>query len=111
MGVFIRKTTLGCVLAMIMALGAAGAAQAAWSGVGTLTGGRYSHTATLLKDGRVLVAGGNDSAPLKSAQLYDPAANTWSSAGTMSLSRTGQAAGPPHSGQGPAARGRAPPPP
>jgi N-acetylneuraminic acid mutarotase len=108
MGVFIRKTTLGCVLAMIMALGAAGAAQAAWSGVGTLTGGRYSHTATLLKDGRVLVAGGNDSAPLKSAQLYDPAANTWSSAGTMSLARTGQAAALLDSGKVLVAGGMAP---
>ena len=42
---------------------------------------RFSHTATLLKDGRVLVVG------YHSGELYDPDADTWSSAGKMSRSR------------------------
>ncbi len=40
---------------------------------------RYAHTATLLADGRVLVAGGiNDQEQaLNSTELYDPASDTW----------------------------------
>ena len=92
MGVLVRKTALGCVLAITMALGLAGAAQAAWFGVGSLANGRYNHTATLLKDGRVLVVGGNDGSPLSSAQIYDPAANSWSNTASMGVARTGLAA-------------------
>lgn len=58
------------------------------SGTSTPTGSmatpRSAHTATLLRDGRVLVVGGyNDWAALVSAELYDPASGTWSSAGSM----------------------------
>jgi len=76
----------------MMAFAGAGVAQAAWSGTDALPSGRYDHTATVLQDGRVLVAGGYDSAPLASARLYDPKANAWSAAGSMNLARHGQAA-------------------
>jgi N-acetylneuraminic acid mutarotase len=92
MGVFVRKAALGAVLASLVALALAGVAQAAWSPVGALSGGRYNHTATLLNDGRVLVAGGSDSTALGSAQLYDPTTATWSNAAPMSVARAGQAA-------------------
>ena len=41
--------------------------------------GRYNDTATLLSNGKVLVTGGADpsGSPLSSAELYDPASNTW----------------------------------
>ncbi len=39
---------------------------------------RIGHTATLLPDGRVLIAGGVDADYLDSAELYDPVANTFS---------------------------------
>src|SRR3954453_21229573 len=91
MGGFVR-TTVGIVLAVTMALGAAGAAQAAWSGADSLSSGRYNHTATLLNDGRVLVAGGNNSRPLDSARLYDPATGRWSSAAPMNVAREGDGA-------------------
>ncbi len=42
---------------------------------------RYAATATLLPNGLVLVAGGFNTVsgtPLMSAELYDPATNTWS---------------------------------
>jgi len=57
---------------------------------------RSSHSATLLADGRVLVAGGStvSSAGAKgyvnntSAEIYDPAANTWTATPPMSAARS-----------------------
>lgn len=64
---------------------------------------RTQHTATLLADGRVFVTGGikaiNAADPiaslgdiLKSSEVYDPVANSWSSAASMSLPRVGHQA-------------------
>jgi len=49
-----------------------------WSSTGSLATARTGHTATLLPNGKVLVAGGGNDAgmPLRSAELYDPAAVT-----------------------------------
>jgi hypothetical protein len=51
---------------------------------------RSYHTATLLVDGRVLIAGGVDAggAPLASASIYDPATNAFTPAGSMSQARS-----------------------
>jgi N-acetylneuraminic acid mutarotase len=107
MGVF-RRMAAGGILAAAMTLAVTGAAQAAWSPAGSLTSGRYDHTATLLKDGRVLVAGGNSSGPLESAQLYDPDTNKWSDAAAMKVARSGQAAVRLESGKVLVAGGTAP---
>ena len=55
-----------------------------WSVTGELRQRRSGHTATLLKDGRVLIAGGADFgfdigkfSNLNSAELYDPATGKW----------------------------------
>ena len=48
---------------------------------GPMTNNRYNHAATLLQDGRVLVAGGLLSAALASAELYDPKTGQFSPAG------------------------------
>jgi N-acetylneuraminic acid mutarotase len=54
-----------------------------WSFTGDLVQPRFFHTATPLQDGRVLVVGGwgDDffQLSLSSAEVYDPAAGTWSS--------------------------------
>ena len=66
----------------------------AWSPAASLTVGRFAHTATLLRGGKVLVTGGGDYhyAGLASAELYDPAANIWSPAGSMAEPRLGHTA-------------------
>jgi hypothetical protein len=51
--------------------------------VAPLTVGRELHTATLLPDGRVLVAGGyNGASIITSFEVYDPVANVWTSGST-----------------------------
>jgi len=50
-----------------------------WTTTGSMSVARALHTATLLPNGKVLVAGGEDSnqTPLASAELYDPGTGTW----------------------------------
>lgn len=59
---------------------------------GSLNTARYFHTATLLPNGKVLVAGGTDvnDNPLASAELYNPSTGAWSFTGSMAAGR-GQA--------------------
>ncbi len=62
-----------------------------WKPAGILNAQRYHHTALLLPNGKVLVAGGRtgefDSGTLASAELYDPATNTWSFTGSLTTAR------------------------
>src|SRR5215831_7297434 len=56
-----------------------------FSPTGNLNVPRFSHTATLLTNGKVLIAGGS-SAPgkwLSSAELYDPSTGTFTPTGDM----------------------------
>ncbi len=49
-----------------------------------MTEARYGFTATLLPDGRVLVAGGGtESGYLSQAEIYDPATGVWTPTGSM----------------------------
>jgi len=61
---------------------------------GNLNAPRIGHTATLLQDGRVLIAGGSrvDETPINSAELYDPAVGTFSPTANMIISRNGHTA-------------------
>jgi N-acetylneuraminic acid mutarotase len=50
---------------------------------------RDGHTATILANGKILAAGGtNNGVALTSAELYNPAAGTWASTGSMSVPRS-----------------------
>lgn len=55
---------------------------------------RSAHSSTLLADGRVLVTGGSAGNgtlfPTNTAEIYDPAANTWTNAGPMNFSHLAQ---------------------
>jgi N-acetylneuraminic acid mutarotase len=66
-----------------------------WTATTSMVEARHSHTATLLPDGKVLVAGGNayprgggDLAYLSSAELYDPGSGSWTATGSMIEART-----------------------
>ncbi len=63
----------------------------AWKPAGSLNEQRYHHAAVLLPDGKVLVAGGapseSNGGALASAELYDPATNTWSFTGGLNGAR------------------------
>ena len=70
--------------------------NASWTSTGELNIGRYDHTATLLPDGKVLVAGGRGSETCftrtSSAELYDPVSGTWSPTGSLNTARAGHTA-------------------
>jgi uncharacterized protein (TIGR03437 family) len=54
---------------------------------------RANPACAVLNDGRVLVTGGSrDDQSLRSAEVYDPAIGFWSSAGNMSVARSGHTA-------------------
>jgi len=64
-----------------------------------MTYARIGHSATLLSDGKVLIAGGFGADPATfddvttfTAELYDPAAGVFSPTGSMALSRSGHTA-------------------
>jgi hypothetical protein len=63
-----------------------------WSAAASLQTPRARHAAARLADGRVLVAGGfaDRFSPdaLASAEIYDPAANTWTRAADLNVART-----------------------
>lgn len=65
-----------------------------WTAAKGMIEARWGHTATLLLDGRVLVAGSyrNSSDPLASAELYDPSSGRWTATGTMTRGRGGHTA-------------------
>jgi Thrombospondin type 3 repeat/Galactose oxidase, central domain/Kelch motif len=83
----------GRVELFVEAAGQAVLVDPLWVTTGSMSAARSNHTATLLGNGQVLVAGGDSSSTaLASAELYDPVAHSWKSAGTMSDNRFGYTA-------------------
>ena len=59
-----------------------------WTVTGSLNDARTNHTATLLPNGKVLVAGGGQGfGVLGSAELYDPATGIWTATGSLGDAR------------------------
>jgi N-acetylneuraminic acid mutarotase len=67
-----------------------------WTATGSMVAARAGHTATLMPDGKVLVAGGGKiigpSGGLGSAELYDPSSGSWTATGSMASLRQGATA-------------------
>jgi uncharacterized protein (TIGR03437 family) len=69
--------------------------KGAFSSVGNMSTNRLQHTATLLSDGRVLVAGGNmdhNTGATNTAEIFDPAASRFTTTGSMQAPRSGHGA-------------------
>ncbi|MDQ3012269.1 MAG: hypothetical protein M3X11_16365 [Acidobacteriota bacterium] len=67
-------------------------ATGSWSPAGTMNAARSAHTATLLANGKVLVASGaagTYTSPIlhASAELYDPATGSWTPTGSLGTAR------------------------
>lgn len=69
-------------------------ASGQFSPTGNMTAPRVGQTATLLANGKVLIAGGwtTTSSPIDSAELYDPTTGTFSLTGSMTSVRAGHTA-------------------
>jgi hypothetical protein len=68
-----------------------------WESAASMHDARTAHSATTLPDGRVLVAGGRDTTGvtdeiLNSAEIYDPATDTWTETHPMNVARSFHAA-------------------
>jgi N-acetylneuraminic acid mutarotase len=83
-------------------------ATGTWTATGSMTTPRMDHTATLLPNGKVLVAGGEHYdlgdvnggiIALASAELYDPGTGTWAATGSMDTPLSGHAATLLHDGR------------
>src|SRR5438128_5382587 len=68
----------------------------AFSTTGSLLTPRSFHTATLLQNGKVLIAGGQDNAAvthfIASAEIFDPSSQTFSQTGSLVKARRGHTA-------------------
>jgi hypothetical protein len=86
--------TLFCLLVLLALATRTPAGPGKLLPTGNTTAARFSHTATLLPNGKVLIAGGmeQNGVWLDSAELYDPAKGRFSAIGKMSARRAGATA-------------------
>ncbi len=73
--------------------------EEAWQPTDFLSGARHSHSATLLQNGKVLVAGGWSTGSLATCELYDPATGLWERTGDLATPRFAHTATPLAIGQ------------
>jgi hypothetical protein len=86
---------LRALLALLISVAAARSAEVEYgfSSTGSMQSARTEHTASLLSNGKVLVAGGNYyGSYYSSSELYDPAVGTWSGTGALLSTRASHTA-------------------
>ena len=90
--IFARRTAFPLLLltAGLLLVQPCAGQSGTWSATGSLGTARQFHPATLLPDGKVLVAGGYNFTDgwLASAELYDPATGTWTATGSLANARS-----------------------
>jgi len=90
-----RNTSQICLwvgMVLILAVSAK-ASPGTWSQTGDLNFSRFGHTATLLPNGKVLVAGGYGiSSYLVQSELYDQATGSWTQTGNLNFARAAHTA-------------------
>jgi hypothetical protein len=90
-----RGVVASCVIILVTAAGTgpstilAFAEAGLWSKAASPITGRAEHTAMLLPNGNVLIAGGSDGLgkALATAEVYNPATKRWTAVGSMSTAR------------------------
>ncbi len=92
--VLVAWLVIGLTATVPLPTQAKGADFGVWSPTPNLPEGHVAHTATLLNDGRVLIAGGThvDGIATAGCELFDPKANRWIHASSMMSARAGHAA-------------------
>ena len=84
----VSATLLAIGLAATTSYPALAGNSGTWLNTGSMKIARTAHSATLLPNGQVLVAGGESSAGgLTSAELYNPATGKWTFTGSMATGR------------------------
>ena len=85
----VAVVVVGALLVLVV-----GAGHGTFSPTGSMTTARDGDTATVLSDGRVLIAGGTNGTEraLASAELYDPKTGLFSPTGSMGTARSGHTA-------------------
>ena len=92
----VKSVQVLCLLSIIIAIGNSAFAQVdSFVLTGSMNTPRASHTATLLQNGKVLIAGGdsfNNSSYLNSSELFDPSLGIFSYTGSMNTARAAHTA-------------------
>jgi N-acetylneuraminic acid mutarotase len=87
-GVSLGSSTITASIGSVTAMVSLSIITGTWVPTGSMTYAEANQSATLLQNGKVLLAaGGGDGIPSTYAQLYDPKSETWSTTGSLSSAR------------------------
>src|SRR6266568_5372272 len=88
MKIQLRSSVALALSALVLkSIAAQSASPGSFSLVRSMSQFRKLHTATLLPNGKVLVAGGSPLAQAATSELYDPTTQTWTNSGAINLGR------------------------